>query len=38
VPGILPTLCVGVLLLVMVSIFNIIAVYGKVMSIWKRKD
>lgn len=38
VPDILPTLCVGVLLLVMVSIFNIIAVYGKVMSIWKRKD
>lgn len=38
VPGILPTLCVGVSLLVMVSIFNIIAVYGKVMSIWKRKD
>lgn len=38
VPGILPALCVGVLLLVMVSIFNIIAVYGKVMSIWKRKD
>ena len=38
VPGILPTLCVGVLLLVMVSIFNTIAVYGKVMSIWKRKD
>ena len=38
VPGILPTLCVGLVLLVIVSIFNIIAVYGKVMSIWKRKD
>lgn len=38
VPGILPALCVGVVLLVVVSIFNIIAVHGKVMSIWKRKD
>ncbi|MBR1491144.1 MAG: ABC transporter permease [Bacteroidaceae bacterium] len=38
VPGILPALCVGLVLLVIVSIFNIIAVYGKVMSIWKRKD
>ncbi len=38
VPGILPALCVGVVLLVVVSTFNIIAVHGKVMSIWKRKD
>ena len=38
VPGIMQALCVGGLLLMMVSIFNIIAVYGKVMSIWKRKD
>lgn len=38
VPDILPALCVGVVLLVIVSVFNIIAVYGKVMSIWRRKD
>ena len=38
VPGITQALLVGVCLLVIVSIFNIIAVYGKVMSIWKRKD
>jgi hypothetical protein len=38
VPGIWQALVVGMGLLVVVSIFNIIAVYGKVMSIWKRKD
>lgn len=38
VPGIMPALCVGVGLLVVVSIFNILAVRNKVMSIWKRKD
>ena len=38
VPGIWQALVVGMGLLVIVSIFNIIAVYGKVMSIWKRKD
>ena len=38
VPGILSALCVGVVLLVIVSIFNIIAVRNKVMSIWKRKE
>ena len=38
VPGIMQALCVGGLLLMMVSIFNIIAVYGQVMSIWKRTD
>lgn len=38
VPGIAQALCVGGILLVIVSIFNIIAVHGKVMSIWKRKD
>lgn len=38
VPGIIPALCVGVVLLIIVSIFNIIAVHGKVMSIWKRKE
>ena len=37
-PGIQPALCVGVVLLVVVSIFNIIAVRSKVMSIWKRKE
>ncbi len=38
VPGITQALLVGICLLVIVSIFNIIAVYGKVMSIWKRKE
>ena len=38
VPDILPALGVGLALLLIVSIFNIMAVYGKVMSIWKRKD
>jgi ABC-type sulfate transport system permease subunit len=37
-PGIWQALGVGLTLLIIVSIFNIIAVYGKVMSIWKRKD
>lgn len=36
-PSILPALVVGVLLLVVVSIFNVIAVRNKVMSIWNRK-
>lgn len=36
-PSIMPALVVGVLLLVVVSIFNVIAVRNKVMSIWKRK-
>ena len=38
VPGIEQALLVGVILLVIVSIFNIIAVRNKVMSIWKRKE
>lgn len=37
VPSILPALVVGVILLVVVSIFNVIAVRNKVMSIWNRK-
>lgn len=36
--SILPSLCVGFILLIVVSVFNIIAVRNKVMSIWKRKD
>lgn len=36
-PSILPALVVGVLLLIVVSIFNVIAVRNKVMSIWNRK-
>ena len=36
-PSILPALVVGVILLVVVSIFNVIAVRNKVMSIWNRK-
>lgn len=38
VPGIQQALIVGVILLIIVSIFNIIAVRNKVMSIWKRKE
>lgn len=38
IPGILPSLGVGCVLLFIVSIFNIIAVRNKVMSIWNRKD
>lgn len=37
VPSILSALIVGVVLWIVVSIFNVIAVYNKVMSIWKRK-
>ena len=37
-PGVLLALCVGLGLLVLVSIFNVIAVYNKVMSIWNRKE
>ncbi len=37
-PSILPALIVGVILLVVVSVFNVIAVRNKVMSIWNRKD
>lgn len=36
-PSILPALIVGVVLLLFVSIFNVIAVRNKVMSIWNRK-
>ena len=36
-PSILPALIVGVVLLVVVSIFNVIAVRNKVMSIWNHK-
>jgi hypothetical protein len=38
VPGITQALLVRVCLLAIVSIFNIVAVYGKVMSVWKRKE
>lgn len=38
VPSVLPAIIVGIVLLVIVSIFNVIAVHNKVMSIWKRKD
>ena len=37
-PSIIPALIVGCLLLVIVSIFNIIAVRQKVMSIWQNKQ
>lgn len=37
-PGVLLALSVGLGLLVLVSIFNVIAVYNKVMSIWNRKE
>lgn len=37
-PGIMPAFCVGLVLLVIVSIFNIVAVHGKVMRIWKHKE
>lgn len=36
-PSILPALLVGLVLLVVVSAFNVVAVKNKVMSIWKRK-
>lgn len=37
-PSIGLTLLVGIVLLLLVSVFNIIVIYSKVMSIWKRKD
>ena len=37
-PSMMPTMGVGIGLLVVVSVVNIIVVYTKVMSIWKRKD
>jgi hypothetical protein len=37
-PGVFLALSVGLGLLVLVSIFNVIAVYNKVMSIWNRKE
>ena len=37
-PSLLPAVIVGVVMLVVVSILNIIAVHRKVMSIWNRKD
>ncbi|MDE5740550.1 MAG: ABC transporter permease [Bacteroidaceae bacterium] len=37
-PNILLALCVGVGLLILVSVFNVLAVYSKVMSIWNRKE
>jgi len=37
-PNIMPALAVGLMLLVLVSVFNIVAVRNKVMSIWKRKE
>lgn len=37
-PNILLALCVGGGLLILVSVFNVIAVYSKVMSIWNRKE
>ena len=36
-PSIFPALLVGLVLLVVVSAFNVVAVKNKVMSIWKRK-
>ncbi len=38
IPTMIPTILAGVILLVTVSIFNVIAIKSKVMSIWKRKD
>ena len=37
-PSMMPTMGVGIGLLVVVSVVNVIVVYTKVMSIWKRKD
>lgn len=37
-PNILLALCVGGGLLILVSVFNVLAVYSKVMSIWNRKE
>ncbi len=36
-PSLLPSLCVGVLIFIIVSVINIIVVRNKVMSIWNRK-
>ena len=37
-PSLLPAVVVGILLLLVVSVLNILAVQRKVMSIWNRKD
>lgn len=37
-PSVLPAFIVGVALLIVVSVFNVIAVRNKVLSIWNRKD
>ncbi|MBR1667254.1 MAG: ABC transporter permease [Bacteroidaceae bacterium] len=37
-PSVIPALLVGLVLLVVVSAFNVVAVKNKVMSIWKRKE
>ena len=37
-PSVMPALLTGAALFVVVSIFNVIAIKSKVMSIWKRKD
>lgn len=37
-PSVLPAFIVGVVLLIVVSVFNVIAVRNKVLSIWNRKD
>ena len=37
-PSVTPSLMAGAMLLVVVSVFNIIVIYAKVKSIWKRKD
>lgn len=37
-PSVLPAIVTGIVLLIIVSVFNVIAVHNKVMSIWKRKD
>lgn len=37
-PSVLPALLTGGALFIIVSIFNVIAIKSKVMSIWKRKD
>lgn len=37
-PSVMPAILTGAALFVVVSIFNVIAIKSKVMSIWKRKD
>ena len=37
-PSIMPSVLTGGALFIIVSIFNVIAIKSKVMSIWKRKD